>query len=71
MKRKKLLIAILSLTLFLPVVLAIQAPAAELKFGHVGAPGSLFTISVEEFAKRVNAEVDGYKVVSYGSSQLG
>jgi len=71
MKRKNLFIAILSLTLFLPVVLTIQAQAADLKFGHVGAPGSLFTISVEEFAKRVNAEVDGYKVVPFGSSQLG
>ena len=71
MKRKKLFIAVLSLTLMLPAVLAIQAQAAELKFGHVGAPGSLFTISVDEFAKRVNAEVDGYKVVAFGSSQLG
>jgi tripartite ATP-independent transporter DctP family solute receptor len=71
MKRKKLFIAILSVTLFLAGVLAIQAQAADLKFGHVGAPGSLFTISVEEFAKRVNAEVDGYKVVAFGSSQLG
>ncbi|CAB1084569.1 TRAP-type C4-dicarboxylate transport system, periplasmic component [Olavius algarvensis Delta 1 endosymbiont] len=71
MKRKKLFIAILSLTLFLPVILVIQAQAADLKFGHVGAPGSLFTISVEEFAKRVNAEVEGYKVVAFGSSQLG
>jgi tripartite ATP-independent transporter DctP family solute receptor len=71
MKRKKLFIAILSLTLFLPGALLIHAQAAELKFGHVGAPGSLFTISVDEFAKRVNAEVDGVKVVSFGSSQLG
>jgi len=71
MKRNTLFIAILSLTLILPGVLAIHAQAADLKFGHVGAPGSLFTISVEEFAKRVNAEVDGYRVVSFGSSQLG
>ena len=71
MKKNKLFIAILSLTLFLPGILAIHAQAADLKFGHVGAPGSLFTISVEEFAKRVNAEVDGYKVVAFGSSQLG
>ena len=71
MKKNTLFIAILSLTLFLPGVLAIHAQAADLKFGHVGAPGSLFTISVEEFAKRVNAEVDGYQVVAFGSSQLG
>lgn len=71
MKRNKLIIAVLSLTLFLTGVLVIHAQAAELKFGHVGAPGSLFTVSVDEFAKRVNAEVDGYKVVAFGSSQLG
>ena len=61
MKRMKLFIAIISLTLFLTGVFAISgtAQAVELKFGHVGAPGSLFQISVDEFAKRVNAEVDG------------
>lgn len=50
------------------------APAAELelKFGHVGAPGSLFQISAEEFAKRVNAKLAGkVKVTVFGSSQLG
>jgi len=44
----------------------------ELRFGHVGAPGSLFALSAEEFAKRVNARLDGEaEVVVYGSSQLG
>ena len=35
------------------------APAraqTELKLGHVGEPGSLFQISADEFARRVNAE---------------
>ena len=27
----------------------------ELKFGHVGEPGSLFAQSADEFAKRANA----------------
>jgi len=44
----------------------------ELKFGHVGNPGSLFAASAEEFAKRANAKLGGKaKVVVFGSSQLG
>jgi tripartite ATP-independent transporter DctP family solute receptor len=44
----------------------------EIKFGHVGAPGSLFDQSANEFAKRANAKLgDKAKVVVYGSSQLG
>lgn len=44
----------------------------EIKFGHVGEPGSLFAASAEEFAKRANARLgDKAKVVVYGSSQLG
>jgi tripartite ATP-independent transporter DctP family solute receptor len=42
----------------------------EIKFGHVGEPGSLFAKSAEEFAKR--AKLAGKaKVVVFGSSQLG
>jgi TRAP-type transport system periplasmic protein len=45
---------------------------AEIKFGHVGEPGSLFAASAEEFAKRANAKLGNKaKVVVYGSSQLG
>jgi tripartite ATP-independent transporter DctP family solute receptor len=44
----------------------------EIKFGHVGAPGSLFAQSADEFAKRANAKLGKKaKVVVYGSSQLG
>ncbi len=44
----------------------------ELKFGHVGNPGSLFQKSADEFAKRANAKLGGKaKVVVYGASQLG
>ena len=44
----------------------------EIKFGHVGEPGSLFAASAEEFAKRANDKLGGKaKVVVYGSSQLG
>jgi len=52
---------------------ALQAAAqTEIKFGHVGEPGSLFAASAEEFAKRANAKLGNKaKVVVYGSSQLG
>jgi tripartite ATP-independent transporter DctP family solute receptor len=50
----------------------IASAQTEIKFGHVGAPGSLFAQSAEEFAKRANAKLgDKAKVVVYGSSQLG
>ena len=48
------------------------AQVVELKLGHVGEPGSLFQISADEYAKRVNAKLAGkVKVVTFGSSQLG
>ena len=44
----------------------------EIKFGHVGEPGSLFAASAEEYAKRANAKLGAKaKVVVFGSSQLG
>jgi tripartite ATP-independent transporter DctP family solute receptor len=58
----------------LSIILATPALAAELelKFGHVGKPGSLFEASVNEFAKRANAKLVGKaKVIGFGSSQLG
>ncbi len=49
-----------------------DAGPIELKFGHVGAPGSLFALSAEEFARRANEELAGQAtVVVFGSSQLG
>ncbi len=67
------------LKIFIPaaalgVFLASPAFAAplELKFGHVGKPGSLFEASANEFARRANAKLgDRAKVVVFGSSQLG
>lgn len=44
----------------------------EIKFAHVGAPGSLFAISAEEFVRRANERLGGRaRVVVFGSSQLG
>ena len=65
---------IISPVVVLSIIFAIPAFAAELelKFGHVGKPGSLFEASVNEFAKRANAKLGGKaKVVAFGSSQLG
>src|SRR3984893_18076804 len=48
------------------------AAQMELKFGHVGEPGSLFDSSANEFAKRANAKLGAVAhVVVFGSSQLG
>ena len=44
----------------------------EIKFGHVGEPGQLFSQSADEFARRANEKLAGKaKVVVFGSSQLG
>ena len=49
-----------------------RAQTTELKFGHVGSPGSLFDVSAAEFAKRVKEKTGGKVVIQvYGSSQLG
>ncbi len=49
-----------------------QAEKLTLKFGHVGAPGSLFALSAEEFARCSNEALgDAGEVQVFGSSQLG
>src|SRR5438270_1315887 len=51
---------------------AAAAQPLELKLGHVGSPGSLFDLSAQEFARRVQQKIGGKVVVQvYGSSQLG
>ena len=58
---------------FATALLAGTASAqVEIKFGHIGAPNSLFSQSAELYAARVNARLgDRAKIVIYGSSQLG
>ncbi|GAB3663613.1 TRAP transporter substrate-binding protein [Ramlibacter alkalitolerans] len=69
--------AILATLCAAAAALAFSAPAAaqspiELKLGHVGEPGSIFQLSSDEYAKRVNQKLAGkVKIVTYGSSQLG
>ncbi|MGH8802429.1 MAG: TRAP transporter substrate-binding protein, partial [Casimicrobiaceae bacterium] len=67
-----LLCAVFAATLVLAAVPLPARAQLEIKFGHVGNPGSLFAKSAEEFARRANAALGGKaKVVVYGSSQLG
>ena len=68
---KRLLLSLVVAGLGLTTATA-GAETLELKFGHVGAPGSLFAMSADEFAKRANAKLgDKAKVTVFGSSQLG
>ncbi|MCZ0814164.1 TRAP transporter substrate-binding protein [Roseovarius sp. EGI FJ00037] len=49
-----------------------MAADITMKFGHVGAPGSLFEASVNNFAECVGSASDGkIEVQTFGSSQLG
>jgi tripartite ATP-independent transporter DctP family solute receptor len=69
MKRRTLL------TAFGATVLTAAMPSfaeTELKLGHVGEPGSLIGAAADHFARIVNSRLHGkYKIVTYGSSQLG
>ena len=67
---------VLGLVSALAVTTLLASPAAAekltLKFGHVGAPGSLFEASANEFARCSNAALgDKAEVQVFGSSQLG
>jgi tripartite ATP-independent transporter DctP family solute receptor len=63
---------LLTITAALMFSAASASAQTEIKFGHVGAPGSLFAQSAELFAQRANAKLGNKaKVVVYGSSQLG
>lgn len=62
------------LTLAFATALSAGSASAQvqIKFGHIGAPNSLFSQSAELFAARANARLgDQARVVIYGSSQLG
>jgi len=54
------------------IFISSSAFSLELKFGHVGKPGSLFHESVEHFAKLANSRLGNKaKITTFGSSQLG
>ena len=68
---KMLKIIIPAVILSVLTTTSVFAAPLELKFGHVGKPGSLFEASANEFAMRANAKLgDKAKVVVFGSSQL-
>jgi TRAP-type transport system periplasmic protein len=66
-------IAFVAATLFGGI--AVAHAQTELKFGHVGNPGSLFEASANEFAERANAKLEeqglDHRIAVFGSSQLG
>ena len=69
---KTLTKALLSLVGAVLLSTASASAQTEIKFGHVGAPGSLFAQSADLFAQRANAKLGNKaKVVVFGSSQLG
>lgn len=70
--RRSIIASAVALGLGFAGMSGLAAQELEIKLGHVGAPGSLFALSSEEFAKRANAKLGGKaKVTVFGSSQLG
>ena len=69
---KRALIASLVTTVFSIWGQPLLAQTTTLRLGHVGFPGSLFALTADEYAKRVNAAVKGkLEVKVFHSSQLG
>jgi tripartite ATP-independent transporter DctP family solute receptor len=49
-----------------------RSEPTELRFGHIGGPGSLFEATAQEFARRANERLEGrVHITVYGSSALG
>jgi tripartite ATP-independent transporter DctP family solute receptor len=64
--------ALLPLAFAMSLFAGAASAQTEIKFGHVGEPGSLFDRSAQEFAKRANEKLGAKaKVLVFGSSQLG
>ncbi|MGQ7247380.1 TRAP transporter substrate-binding protein [Halomonas sp. V046] len=68
----KLLKTVLAVSALAMGIGSAQADEVQIKFGHVGGPGSLFEKTANEFARLANERLEGEaEVVTYGSSQLG
>ena len=68
----KKLTKLLAATALAGVAATASYAGTTLKFGHVGAPGSLFEATVNNFAECTNAAMAGeVEVQTFGSSQLG
>jgi tripartite ATP-independent transporter DctP family solute receptor len=69
---KRMLVTVFALSLFTVWTQPSKAQTITLRLGHVGFPGSLFAITTDEYAKRVNAALKGkVEVRVFHSSQLG
>lgn len=69
---KRIITTVIATSLLTLWASAANAQQLELRFGHVGNPGSLFAASAEEFARRANEKLGDKAVVQvFGSSQLG
>ncbi|HEX9270807.1 MAG TPA: TRAP transporter substrate-binding protein, partial [Candidatus Binatia bacterium] len=69
---KRIFLGILVLTLVGLWIRPSMAQTITLRLGHVGFPGSLFAITTDEYAKRVNDVLKGkIEIKVFHSSQLG
>src|SRR5882724_7899210 len=69
---KRTFLAVLVVSVITVWVRGSVAQTVTLRLGHVGFPGSLFAITTDEYAKRVNAALKGkVEVKVFHSSQLG
>jgi tripartite ATP-independent transporter DctP family solute receptor len=70
--KMKTLVKLSAATALIGMATTVSAADMTLKFGHVGAPGSLFEASVNHFAECSNTALAGkVEVQTFGSSQLG
>ncbi len=68
----KTLVKLFAATAFCGMASTVSAADMTMKFGHVGAPGSLFEATVNNFAACTNEALAGeVEVQTFGSSQLG
>jgi len=68
----KNLVKLFAATAICGIASSVSAADVTMKFGHVGAPGSLFEATVNNFAECTNAALAGeVEVQTFGSSQLG
>jgi len=69
---KRTFLAVLVVSVMTVWVRGSVAQTIILRLGHVGFPGSLFAITTDEYAKRVNAALKGkVEIRVFHSSQLG
>ena len=68
----KNLVKMFAATAICSMASSVSAADVTMKFGHVGAPGSLFEATVNNFAECTNTALAGeVEVQTFGSSQLG